>query len=66
MIVASACGLGFARDHLTVKANDLTLADYIDPSRRYRKGRIALQVLSPRTVIRFIAIDIQEWPPAAP
>ena len=47
-------------NHLVVKVNGRTTADYIDPKRRFSKGHITLQQHDAKTVIGFRKIEIKE------
>ena len=47
-------------DHIIIKVNGQTTADYIDPRWRYMSGHIALQQFESGTVIEFRKIEIRE------
>jgi hypothetical protein len=47
-------------NHLVVKVNGQTTADYIDADRHFSAGRFALQQHNPETVIEFRKIEVRE------
>jgi formylglycine-generating enzyme required for sulfatase activity/serine/threonine protein kinase len=47
-------------NHLVVKVNGQTTAEYVDPGRRYRTGHIALQRYDAQTIVEFRKIEIKE------
>jgi hypothetical protein len=47
-------------NHIVVKVNGKTTADYIDEKRLYSSGHIALQQLDAQTVVEFRKIEIKE------
>jgi parallel beta-helix repeat protein len=49
------------KDHITVKVDGRTTADYSDPQRRYERGHIALQEYE-QTRIEYSKIEISELP----
>jgi serine/threonine protein kinase len=49
-------------NHIVVKVNDKTTADYTDEKRRFTSGHIALQQHNPQTVCEFRKIEIKELP----
>ena len=51
-------------NHIIVKVNGKTTADYTDEKRRFTSGHIALQQHDPETVVEFRKIEIKELPPA--
>jgi hypothetical protein len=53
-------------NHIVVKVNGKTTVDYPDEERRFASGHIALQQLTPATVVEFRKIEIKELPAAAP
>ena len=50
-------------NHIVVKVNGETTADYYD-QRRFTSGHFALQQYDPETVAEFRKIEIKELPPA--
>jgi hypothetical protein len=50
---------------LTIKVNDKTTADFVDPKHAYRKGHIALRAIGPpqKGSVVFEKIEIKELPP---
>jgi serine/threonine protein kinase len=52
-------------NHIVIRVNGRTTADYIDKKRRCLRGGIALQVMDRPTVVEFRKIEIQEMPPVA-
>jgi hypothetical protein len=50
-------------NHLVIKVNGRTTADYTDKKRRFTSGHIALQQIIPQTVVEFRKIEIKELPP---
>jgi hypothetical protein len=49
-------------NHIVVKTNGETTAEYTDKKRCFASGHIALQQHSPQTVVEFRKIDIKELP----
>jgi hypothetical protein len=49
-------------NHITLKVDGQTTADYIDAGRRFTRGHIALQQHTPRTVVEFRKIENMELP----
>jgi WD40 repeat protein len=47
-------------NHIVVKVNGQTTADYSDPDRRFTMGHLALQQHDPQTVVEFRKIEIRE------
>jgi hypothetical protein len=47
-------------NHIIIKVNGLTTADYTDPARLFTSGHIALQQWTHRTVVEFRKIEIKE------
>ncbi len=52
-------------NHVVVKVNDTTTADYTDTSRLFFSGHIALQQYSAQTIVEFRKIEIKEFSPSA-
>jgi Domain of Unknown Function (DUF1080) len=50
-------------NHIVVKVNGKTTADYTDTASRFSRGTIALQVYSPQTVAEFSKIEVKRLPP---
>ncbi|HQU47094.1 MAG TPA: DUF1080 domain-containing protein, partial [Pirellulales bacterium] len=48
-------------NHITVKVNGQTTADYPDSARRFSMGHITLQQHDPQTVVEFRKIEIKEF-----
>jgi serine/threonine protein kinase len=53
-------------NHIVVKVNGITTADYTDVKRLYSQGHIALQHNSPQTIVEFRKIEIKELAPTLP
>jgi WD40 repeat protein len=49
-------------NHIVIKVNGVTTADYRDVTRHLTKGRIGLQLHNPKTEVEFAKIDIHELP----
>jgi serine/threonine protein kinase len=49
-------------NHMVVKVNGMTTADYTDVSRTYSRGHIALQQLGAETIVEFRRIELRELP----
>jgi hypothetical protein len=47
-------------NHLVVKVNGRTTADYTDDKQRFMRGRIALQTMDRTTVAEFRKVEIKE------
>lgn len=47
-------------NHIIVKVDGQTTADFIDPDRSFSKGHIALQQIGPQTSVEFKRIEIRE------
>jgi hypothetical protein len=47
-------------NRVVVMVNEQVTADYVDPARRFLKGRIALQKLNPETIVEFRKIEVRE------
>ena len=52
-------------NHLVVKVNGKTTADYTDALRLYTTGRIALQQHDPKTRVEFRKVEVKELKPSA-
>jgi hypothetical protein len=50
-------------NHLVIKVNGRTTADYTDDKRLFTSGHFALQVLPPHTVVEFRKIEVQAFLP---
>jgi tRNA A-37 threonylcarbamoyl transferase component Bud32 len=53
-------------NHIVVKTNGETTAEYTDEERHFASGHIALQQHTPQTVVEFRKVEIKELPAAAP
>jgi serine/threonine protein kinase len=51
-------------NHIVIKVNGRTTADYTDEKRRFTSGHLALQQFTPETVAEFRKIEIKELPSA--
>jgi Domain of Unknown Function (DUF1080) len=49
-------------NQITALVNGRTVSSYVDPSRWYTRGHIALQIYLPPTVVEFRKIEIKELP----
>jgi hypothetical protein len=49
-------------NHLVIKVNGQTTADYTDEKRCFDRGHVALQQHGPKTVCEFRKIEIKELP----
>src|SRR5207253_5042121 len=49
-------------NRIVVRVNGQTTANFADPSHRYTKGHLALQVWNPETHVQFRKIEIKELP----
>jgi hypothetical protein len=47
-------------NHIIVKVNGRTTADYTDDRQRFMRGRIALQTMDKNTVAEFRKVEIKE------
>lgn len=52
-----------ADNHIVVKVNGQTTADYVDSSRRFPMGHVALEKYRRETVVEFSKIEIRQNPP---
>ena len=52
-------------NHLVIKVNDTTTADYTDTKRLFSTGHIALQQNGPSTVVEFRKIELNEFGPVS-
>jgi serine/threonine protein kinase len=52
-------------NHVVVRVNGMTTADYADTSRNFTSGHIALQQLDPETIVEFRKVEIKELEPSA-
>ena len=53
-------------NHVVIKVNDLTTADYTDVKRLFSSGHIALQQYPAQTIVEFRKIEIKELSPESP
>jgi hypothetical protein len=53
-------------NHIVIKVNGQTTADYTETKRPLTGGHLALQQLGPATVVEFRNIEIKELPPGTP
>ena len=49
-------------NHIIIKVNGKTTADYTDDKRLFTRGHLALQQHNPQTVAEFRKIEIKELP----
>jgi uncharacterized protein (TIGR03067 family) len=50
-------------NHIVIKVNGNTTADFVDQNHRYRRGHLALQAWALNTVVYFRKVEIKELPP---
>jgi tRNA A-37 threonylcarbamoyl transferase component Bud32 len=53
-------------NHIVIKVNGKTTADWIDPTSRHARGTIAVEHLDPKTLVEFRKIEVKKLAPAPP
>jgi WD40 repeat protein len=53
-------------NRIIIKVDDREVFNYVDPRHSHDRGRIALQIHDPKTVVEFRKIEVKELPPSAP